>query len=86
MTYWIDGTLSNYLYFEKLYKIDNNIKLILIQRDPIDILASIKIRKATTDATRYKNKTYLSFKMLEKKFSLFLNTLSIKKLFKYRIN
>lgn len=77
--YFLDGSPNNYLYVQNITKeLSVNVKAISIIRDPRDTIASKKKRWKTTNLERYE-KQELRKKKLEKGYSVFWDSLSIKK-------
>ena len=80
--YFIDKSDAFIWYIESLLETLQNFKVLIILRDPRDVLASKKKRKLTTTIDRYQNKDLLARKKLEKKFSVFWDAISLRKYLK----
>lgn len=79
----IDGTPNNYLLLDKLPKdLGDNYSIILIRRDPRDIISSIKKRVSNIKRSDFDSFKNYIIRRTHEHYSLFLNTLSIKSSFK----
>lgn len=81
-THIIDGSPKSFLFLSKIQRIPFKTKLVLITRDPRDILASIKKRRQNVTRSKYPKFSMYLKKTIQYGYSVILHSYSIRNTFK----